>query len=60
MKTLPTSFAEIVRGLPMDLVYADVSGVGDEVVWLDPNYDGTNFVWCFEWPKDIQDNLISF
>jgi hypothetical protein len=40
--------------------YSDASGLGGGGVWSAPNYDGTNLLWCFKWPSDIQDNLISF
>ena len=60
MKTHPTNFVEIVQQLPTDLGYTNASGLGGEGVWLDPNPNGSNFVWRLEWPADIQENLISF
>ena len=60
MKLRPTFIAEIVQRLPTNLGYANVSGLGGGCVWLDPNGDGTHFVWRFQWPADIQADLVSF
>ena len=60
IKPHPINFVGIVQRLPTDLGYTDASELGGGQVWLDPNYDGTKFVWRLEWPNNIQDNLISF
>ena len=59
MRLRPTFLAEIVQRLPTDLGYADASGLGGGGVWLDPNDDGTHFVWRYQWPADIQADLVS-
>ena len=53
MKLRPTYLVEIVQRLPTNLGYTDASYLGGGGVWLDPNGDGTHFVWRFQWPADI-------
>ena len=59
MKHCPTNCAEIVQQQPIDLGYTNTSGLGGGGVWLNPNEDGTHFVWRLQWPHDIQEDLIS-
>ena len=60
MKLRTTYIAEIVQRLPTDLGFADVLGLGGGDVWLDPNGNGTHFVWSFQRSADIQADLVSF
>ena len=60
MDTRPTYLAEIVQRHASALGFTDASGKGAGGVWLDPNADGHNFVWRFEWPEDIRRDLVSW
>ena len=60
MGSRPTYLAEIVQRLASALGFTDASGLGAGGVWIDPNSDGHNFVWRFEWPEDIRSDLVSW
>ena len=36
-----------------DIGYTDASGKGAGGVWIEPNKDGTNFVWRVKWSSNI-------
>ena len=60
MEWRPTHLAEIVQRYASALGFTDASGLGAGGVWINPNADGHNFVWRFEWPADIVSDLVSW
>ena len=56
----PTSLAEVVQRIPMDMGFCNAAGPGAGGVWLDPNNDGGNVVWRLQWPKNATNDLVSW
>ena len=44
----------------VDLGFYNLSRLGDGGIWIDPNNDMDNFVWCIPWFEDSMADLVSF
>jgi hypothetical protein len=55
----PTSVLQLLAEYPAYVGYSDACGVGVGGIWTSGLTHIKPFVWKYEWPRDIQDTIIS-
>jgi hypothetical protein len=59
MKQHPTSVLQLVKNYPDYIGHSDACGLGCGGTWTSGLKPLKPFLWQYEWPQDVKDNLIS-